>query len=200
MPVWGIVLLVILAILLIAFIALVIVGNKLRKKQDAQQEQIEAAKQVLSMLVIDKKKMKLKDAGLPKMVVEQTPKYLRGSKMPFVKAKIGPRIMTLMAEPKVFEQIPVKAEIKAEVSGIYITGIKSVRGGKIVVEEKPQKGLKKFFNRSKKNDAGSKNTSGSAKTSNQKSTGTKNSNTKNTKNGDLKNVNNTSTRNEKKKK
>ena len=146
MPVWSIVLLTILVILLVVFIALIIVGNKLRKKQESQQEQIDAAKQIMSMLVIDKKKMKLKEAGLPKMVLDQTPKYLRGSKMPIVKAKIGPRVMTLMY-PKVFEQIPVKAEIKAEVSGIYITGIKSVRGGKIVVEEKKKK--KGFFKRNK---------------------------------------------------
>lgn len=52
--------------LLVAFIALMIFGNKLRKKQESQQAQIDAAKQVMSMLVIDKKKMKLKDAGLPK--------------------------------------------------------------------------------------------------------------------------------------
>ena len=104
----------------------------------------------MSMLVIDKKKMKLKDANLPKMVLEQTPKYLRGSKMPIVKAKIGPRIMTLMADPKVFDQLPVKAEVKAEVSGIYITGIKSVRGGKVVAEPAPKKkGLKKFFSKNK---------------------------------------------------
>ena len=103
----------------------------------------------MSMLVIDKKKMKLKDAGLPKMVLDQTPKYLRGSKMPIVKAKIGPRVMTLMADPQVYELIPTKAEIKAEVSGIYITGIKSVRGGKIVTPEKKPKGLKKFFKKNK---------------------------------------------------
>lgn len=141
MPVWSIVLLVIIAVLLVAFIALFFFANKLKKKQDAQQEQIDAAKQIMSMLVIDKKKMKLKESGLPKIVLEQTPKYLRGSKMPIVKAKIGPRIMSLMCDPKVFDQIPIKAEIKAEVSGIYITGIKSVRGGKIVVEEKKKKGL-----------------------------------------------------------
>jgi len=146
MPVWSIVLLVIIAVLIVAFIALLILGNKMKKKQDAQQEQIDAAKQVMSMLVIDKKKMKLKDSGLPKIVLEQTPKYLRGSKMPIVKAKIGPRIMSLMCDPKVFDQIPIKAEVKAEISGIYITGIKSVRGGKIVVEEKKKKG---FFKRKK---------------------------------------------------
>lgn len=56
MPVWAIVLLVIIAILVIALVALIIVGNKLRKKQDANQAQIDAAKQVMSMLIIDKKK------------------------------------------------------------------------------------------------------------------------------------------------
>ena len=135
MPVWSIVLLVIIAILVVALIALIIVGNKLRENQ----AQIDAAKQIMSMLIIDKKKMKLKEAGLPKIVLEQTPKYLQRSKVPVVKAKIGPKVMTLMADPKVYEQIPIKAEVKAEVSGIYITGIKSVRGGKIVVEEKKAK-------------------------------------------------------------
>lgn len=110
---------------------------------------IDAAKQIMSMLIIDKKKMKLKEAGLPKIVLEQTPKYLQRSKVPVVKAKIGPKVMTLMADPKVYDQIPIKAEVKAEVSGIYITGIKSVRGGKIVVEEKKAK--KGLFKKLKKN-------------------------------------------------
>lgn len=139
MPWWGILLIVIAVVVVVALVALIIVGNKLRKKQEAQQEQIDAAKQIMSMLIIDKKVMKLKDSGLPKIVLEQTPKYLRGRKMPIVKAKIGPKVMSLMCDPKVYDQIPVKAEIKAEVSGIYITGIKSVRGGKIVVEEKKKK-------------------------------------------------------------
>ena len=127
----------------------IIVGNKLRKKQTENQAQIDAAKQIMSMLIIDKKKMKLKEAGLPKIVLEQTPKYLQRSKVPVVKAKIGPKVMTLMADPKVYDQIPIKAEVKAEVSGIYITGIKSVRGGKIVVEEKKAK--KGLFKKLKKN-------------------------------------------------
>ena len=122
---------------------------KLRKKQTENQAQIDAAKQIMSMLIIDKKKMKLKEAGLPKIVLEQTPKYLQRSKVPVVKAKIGPKVMTLMADPKVYDQIPIKAEVKAEVSGIYITGIKSVRGGKIVVEEKKAK--KGLFKKLKKN-------------------------------------------------
>ena len=126
-----IVLIVILVLLVIACIALYIFGKKAEKKQAEQQEQMDAVAQTLSMLVIDKKKMKLKEAGLPAAVIENTPKYLRRTKVPIVKAKVGPRIMTLMCDNKVFEVIPVKKEIKAVVSGLYITGIKSVRGGSI---------------------------------------------------------------------
>ena len=138
-----IVLTVILVLVIAACIALYILGKKAEKKQAAQKEQMEAAAQVISMLIIDKKKMKLKEAGLPAAVVENTPKYLRRTKIPVVKAKIGPRIMTLMCENKVFEVMPVKKEIKAVVSGLYITEIKSVRGGSI---EPPQK-KKGFFKR-----------------------------------------------------
>lgn len=138
-----IVLIVILVLLIIALVALYIFGKKAEKKQAAQREQMEAAAQVISMLIIDKKKMKLKESGLPATVIENTPKYLRRTKIPVVKAKIGPRIMTLMCENKVFEVLPVKKEVKAVVSGLYITEIKSVRGGAI---EPPQK-KKGFFKR-----------------------------------------------------
>ena len=138
-----IVLIVILVLVIAACIALYIFGKKAEKKQAAQREQMEAAAQVISMLIIDKKKMKLKEAGLPAAVIENTPKYLRRTKIPVVKAKIGPKIMTLMCENKVFEVMPVKKEIKAVVSGLYITEIKSVRGGSI---DAPQK-KKGFFKR-----------------------------------------------------
>ena len=119
-----IVLLVILAVLLIAVVVLYFLGKKAQKKQDEQQAQIEAMKQTVSMLIIDKKRMKLKDAGLPQAVIEQTPKWLRGSKLPIVKAKVGPQIMSLISEEKIFDSIPVKKEVKAVVSGIYITDVR----------------------------------------------------------------------------
>ena len=142
---FTIVMIVILIVLIAACIALYFFGKRAEKRQAEQQEQMEAAAQTVSMLVIDKKKMKLKEAGLPAVVVENTPKYLRRTKVPVVKAKIGPRIMTLMCDNKVFEVIPVKKEVKAVVSGLYITGIKSVRGGSI---EQPKK-KKGFFRRNK---------------------------------------------------
>ena len=82
-------------VLIAAVVVLYFLGRKAQKKQAEQQEQIEAYKQTVSMLIIDKKRMKLKDAGLPAAVIEQTPKLLRGSKLPIVKAKVGPQVMTL---------------------------------------------------------------------------------------------------------
>lgn len=90
-----IVLLVILAVLLIALVVLYFLGKKAQKKQAEQEEMIAAAAQQVNILVIDKGKMKLKDAGFPSVVLENTPKYLRRSKVPVVKAKVGPKIMTL---------------------------------------------------------------------------------------------------------
>lgn len=117
-----------LVILVIALAALYFFGKRMQKKQDEQKAQIEAAKQTISMLVIDKKRLPLKSSGLPQIVIDQTPKLLRRSKMPIVKAKIGPRIMTLVSDERIFEQIPVKKEVKATVSGIYITDVRGIRG------------------------------------------------------------------------
>ena len=141
MAVWKIVLIVVLVVLAALFIALLIIGNKMRKRQEEQQAQIDTAKQVMSMLIIDKKIMKMSEAGLPKIVMDQTPKYMRRTKLPIVKAKIGPKVMTLIADNKVFDELPVKAEVKAEVSGIYIVGLKSVRGGKAAPAPAKKKGF-----------------------------------------------------------
>ena len=141
----SIVLLVILVVLIIACVVLYFLGKKAEKKQAEQQEQLDAVAQTVSMLIIDKGKMKLKDSGLPQIVIDNTPKYLRRSKVPVVKAKVGPRIMTLMCDAQIYPLIPVKKEVKATVSGIYITGVKGVRGALETPEKK-----KGFFARFKK--------------------------------------------------
>lgn len=145
----SIVLLVILVILIIALVALYFFGKKAQKKQEEQQAQIEAAKQTVSMLIIDKKRLPLKESGLPQMVIDQAPKLMRRSKLPIVKAKVGPKISILIADEKVFDLIPVKKEIKAEVSGLYIVGVKGIHG----TLEAPVKKKKGFFARFKKDKA-----------------------------------------------
>lgn len=123
-----IVLIVILVVLAAAVVALYFLGKKAQKKQAEQQEQIEAYKQTVSMLVIDKKRMRLKESGLPQAVIDQTPKLMRHSKLPIVKAKVGPQIVSLVADDKIFDDIPIKKEVKAVVSGIYITSVKGMHG------------------------------------------------------------------------
>lgn len=86
---WAIVMIVIAVIMVIALIALSIYGKKLQARQEASQKELEAASQSVSLLVIDKKRMKLNESGLPQLVLDQTPKYMRGRKVPIVKAKIG---------------------------------------------------------------------------------------------------------------
>ena len=95
MKTFTIVLLVILVILIVACVALYFVGKKAEKKQADQQAQLDAVAQTVSILVIDKGRMKLKDAGLPD-----------------------------------------KKEVKATISGIYITAVKGVRGPLDVPEKK----------------------------------------------------------------
>ena len=127
MPVWG-VLLIIVAVVAIILGVLYFFGSKLQKKQLAQQEQLNAAAQPATMFIISKKRMKLKEAGLPKVVLEQAPKRMHNAKMPIVKAKIGPQITSLICDESIFDTLPVKGEVKAMVSGIYIVSVKNLRG------------------------------------------------------------------------
>ena len=124
---------VVLIILVIALIALAVLyyfGRKMEKRQAEQQSMMEAAKQT---------------------VFDQTPWYMRRAKLPIVKAKVGPKVLTLIADDKAFLQLPVKTEAKVVISGLYITDVKSVRGG---IPPLPKK--KGFFARFKKDKSGKK--------------------------------------------
>ena len=123
-----IVLLVILAVLIIGLVVLYFLGKKAQKKKAEQDEQLAAAAQTVSMLIIDKKRMRITESGLPQVVIDQTPKMMRRTKLPIVKAKVGPKVMSLIADESVFDYIPIKKEVKATVSGIYITGVRGLRG------------------------------------------------------------------------
>ncbi len=52
--------------------------------------------------------------------------------------------MTLISGERIFDSIPVKKEVKAVVSGIYITDVKGLHGKQQVNVEKKKKG---FFKR-----------------------------------------------------
>ena len=127
---------IVLAVIAIGMIVVYVFGQKMQKKQMAQREQMAEAAQPVTMLIIDKKFMKMKEAKLPKIVMEQTPKRYQNAKIPVVKAKVGPQILTLIADDAIFDDLPTKGEVKAMVSGIYIISVKNVRGKIAPADEK----------------------------------------------------------------
>ena len=140
MPVFAIVLLIILAALVALLIFLYFWGKKLQKRQDESREKMEETKQSVQMLVIDKKMLPIKSSGLPQAAIDQTPKYLRRSKLPIVKARCQGKIMTFIADSNIYPVIPVKKEVKATISGLYIMDVRAIRGQ---LEQPPKK--KKWY-------------------------------------------------------
>ena len=139
---------VVMAVTIIGFSVLYFYGKKMEKKQAESRAQLDAVAQTVTMLIIDKGRVKMTESGLPQAVIDNTPKRYRRSKVPVVKAKVGPKVMTLMCDYEVYPMIPVKKEVKATVSGIYITAVKGLRGP-LEVPQKPEK--KGFFARFRKN-------------------------------------------------
>ena len=111
------------------------------KKVSGQQEMIEQTRTVTNIYVIDKKKDKAANVNLPKVALSQMPRIYKYIKMPFVKAKVGPQIITLMCDAKVFKAIPVKKSVKVGLAGIYISDMVGMKSDKEMKELKKQKKL-----------------------------------------------------------
>ena len=146
-PTWLLITIIVFILLAVACFFLYRKGKDMQEKSESTQEQMRASAQVQSLLISDKKKMRINEANLPKIVMEQTPKYLRRSKVPVVKVKIGPKIISMICDEKIFDQVPVKKEVKAVINGIYIMEVKGLHGN-TEVQEEPKKG---FFAKFKKN-------------------------------------------------
>ncbi|MFV0503695.1 MAG: hypothetical protein ACK5LT_06990 [Lachnospirales bacterium] len=112
------------------------------KKMDTQQSFVETSKQTVNIYAIDKSHDRITNVSMPKMVTEQIPFYSKILKMYFVKAKIGPQIMTLMCEKHVYDAITLKKNIRVEIAGIYIVsviGMKSKEEMKQIKKDKKKK-------------------------------------------------------------
>ena len=131
-----IVFIVVTVIVVAVIVVLTILGKRYQKKNAEQQEQMDAAKQQVTMFIISKKRMKLNEAGLPPQVMASTPKLMRRSKLPIIKVKIGSQVMNLVCDAKIFDSVPEKKEVKATVSGIYVTEVKGLRGKPLLKQEK----------------------------------------------------------------
>ncbi len=131
-----IVMAILIAAVIIVIALFVRLNRRQSKKRDETQAIVDEIAQTYTVLVIDKKKVRFKDADLPQDVKEGTPRIGRLSKVPLVKVKIGPKVMNMIADNDIYDLIPVKTEIKATIAGIYITNVRGIRTG---LEKKPER-------------------------------------------------------------
>ncbi len=141
---WYWIVLIVVGAIALILLVLFLLGRKLQGKQADQQKMLEANKQTVSLLVIDKKRMRLKDAQMPAAIMDQMPKISRNIKMPLVKVKVGPQIVTMFCDEKIFDMVPVKKEVKAEISGMYLIGVKGVHGTVVKKDEKKKSKFKQL--------------------------------------------------------
>ena len=62
--------------------------------------------------------------------------------------------MSFICDPEVFDMVPVKQEIKAKVSGLYISSITGVHGKHITPPAKKKRGLRAWAQRKLKEQQG----------------------------------------------
>ena len=124
----------ILIVIAIIFAILYFVGKKMQKKQADSAHLIQQNKQTISALIIDKKRTKITTANMPKSVMAEVPRRMRFVKVPLVKIKVGPQIITMFTDKNTFEALPVKKIVKLEVSGGYILGYTTQKKGEKKVE------------------------------------------------------------------
>jgi hypothetical protein len=79
---------VLIAVLVVVYIRF---RKRMQNKMAEQKEIVDQHRVTASILVIDKKKGKITEAGLPKKVVEQVPRLYRMKKIPLITAKVGRR-------------------------------------------------------------------------------------------------------------
>jgi hypothetical protein len=132
--------LLIIFIIICAVVAGVYFLNKWAyKKMDEQNQVIAQHKMSATIYVISKKRDKITNIKLPKAVAEQIPARAKLVKMYFVQAKVGPQIMTLIAEKNIYEALPLKKNVKVEIAGIYIVGMQGLKSAEKIKEEKKAK-------------------------------------------------------------
>jgi len=128
---------ILIAIILVVIVAALYFLNKWAGKRMAnQQEMVAKHKQTATIYIIDKKKDKLTNANLPKAMASQIPRMGRIMKMPLVKAKIGPQIVTLIADNAVFPALPVKKNVTVEIAGAYIVSMKGMKTKRQLAEQR----------------------------------------------------------------
>ena len=114
-------------LLLITGVAIYFLNSWAGKKTAQQNDMVAQHKQTVTVYIIDKKKDKITNANLPKAMAAQVPRLGRMMKVPLVKVKIGPQIMTMICEAETFKVLPVKKTVQIDIAGAYIVSMKGMK-------------------------------------------------------------------------
>lgn len=139
------VILIVMAVVGIGILVFYFLSKWSYKKMGEHQEIIERTRQSTTIFVIDKSRGRLKPGILPKAVMDQMPRSAKLLKMNFVKAKVGPQIVTLVCDKDIYNALPLKKNAKVELSGMYISsmqGLKTKEELKAMKKEKKEKAKK----------------------------------------------------------
>ncbi|MDR1706280.1 MAG: hypothetical protein LBS19_16595 [Clostridiales bacterium] len=147
---FGDIMLIVLAVVVALGAGLYFLNRWASKKQVDQQNLIDKTKQQAQIYVIDKKHDKAANVTLPKAVTENMPRMSKVMKMYFAKCKVGPQIITMMCDKRVYDYLEPKKTYKAEVAGIYIVNVK---GMKTAAEMKEQAKTRKIREKAEKRAA-----------------------------------------------
>lgn len=137
---------IVIVVLGAAIVVLFFMGRKAQRQQDEQSVQMAKNAQTMNCFVIDKKKMRLKNANLPKVVMDSADWKTKLVRVPIVKVKVGPKVMTMVCDNDVFKTLAPNQEIKASVSGMYIVSAKRIRGP-VVEPSKRKKKTESFLDK-----------------------------------------------------
>lgn len=124
LDIWSILGIILLVLLITAGILFLLYKKFVVPKMKKYDDMMKEHKTTMSIFIISKSKGKLTDENIPKSVIDQIPKLYRGRKFPLVKAKVGPQIVTLIADDRIFDKIPVKKMVKADIAGMYLVDVR----------------------------------------------------------------------------
>jgi hypothetical protein len=146
----GDILLIVVVVIAALIAGLYFLNRWAYKKMDAQNEAINQHKMSQQAYIIDKKRCRITEVKMPKAVYEQLPRAAKYMKMNFVQCKIGPQIVTLIADKRVYKALQPKTSVKIEIAGLYIV---NKVGMKTIEEENAEKRLKKEAEKAAKREA-----------------------------------------------
>jgi L-cystine uptake protein TcyP (sodium:dicarboxylate symporter family) len=124
---WLDIILIVFAVIVAIGVGVYFLNRWANKRYTQQQDMVEKNKQSASIYVIDMKRDKAANVNLPKVVMENLPRTAKAVKMNFVKAKVGPQIVTLMCDKNIFAALDVKKTYQVELAGIYIVSVKGAK-------------------------------------------------------------------------